>query len=367
MKRVPHVIQKHALINIRAKPWTEIGAPKRVLAIRLQAMGDVVITLPYLQQLRRSLPPSVQLDLLTRKETDEIPKSIHLFDRVYSIGGGRNHKLQLLSTFYLLPKLYVRGYDVVIDLQNTLISRIVRKAIRPRAWSEFDKYSPRPAGERNRLSIQAAGLGRNFMDTRFNLNQSQAGTALLAAKGWREGDTLIVLNPAGFFETRNWPLPYYVEFSKLWLHHFPHTKFLLLGTAFIAQKADTLQRQIGTSLINLVGQTTASEAFSILQSASLVISEDSGLMHMGWVSGIPTIALFGSTRSDWSRPLGEHSHFFDSSHLPCGNCMNATCELGDTRCLTSITPEMMVKQALRLLKKAQFVTQDPEQVFHTST
>jgi ADP-heptose:LPS heptosyltransferase len=47
---------------------------------------------------------------------------------------------------------------------------------------------------------------------------------------------LIVLNPAGVFETRNWPIEYYVSFAKLWLHEFPQTQFLIIGLPFIATK-----------------------------------------------------------------------------------------------------------------------------------
>jgi heptosyltransferase-2 len=338
-------------MNIRAKPWTETLTPKRILAIRLQAMGDVVITLPYLQQLRHSLPPSVRLDLLTRKETEDIPKNILLFDKVFSIGGGRNHKRQLLDTFFLLPKLMMQRYDIVIDLQNTLISKIVRKSIFPKAWSQFDKYSSLAAGERNRLTVEAVGLGKMPMNTHFTLKDPFKGLNILRSKGWNDTDNLVVLNPAGFFETRNWSMPNYVRFAELWLYRFPQTKFIVLGTTFIAEKAGFLQQQLGDRFINLVGQTSPSEAFAILQKATLVISEDSGLMHMSWVSGVPTITLFGSTRSDWSRPLGDHSFFFDSSDLPCGNCMDAVCRMGDMRCLARITPDIVVQEAFSLVHK----------------
>ena len=95
-------------MTIYAKPWTAQRLPKRVLAIRLQAMGDVMGTLPYLQDLRNSLPASVELDFLTRQETDSIAKDIFLFDRVISIGGGRSHKRQLVHTILLLPWLLSR-------------------------------------------------------------------------------------------------------------------------------------------------------------------------------------------------------------------------------------------------------------------
>jgi heptosyltransferase-2 len=340
-------------MNISAKPWSKKDRPKRILIIRWQAMGDVMITLPYLQRLRNSLPSSVQLDLLTREEVEGVPKSIDLFDRIWSIGGGRDHKKQLFYIGLLLPRLFIKRYDIIIDLQNNRVSETLRKILRPAAWSAFDRFSPASAGERNRATIEAVGLGECPMDNHFRLKDPARGLAILKDKGWNGTDKLVVLNPAGFVETRNWPIPDYIRFARLWLDRWPGTKFLILGVALIAGKAAALRNELGDHLLNLVGQTSSADAFAILQHASLVLSEDSGLMHMAWVSGIPTMVLFGSTRSDWSRPLGDHSFFLDSSDLPCGNCMQAVCRFGDVHCLTRYSPEQVQVHSLALLKNRE--------------
>jgi heptosyltransferase-2 len=339
-------------VNISCKPWTETSPPRRILAIRLQALGDVVITLPYLQSLRNSMPFVTRLDFLTRKEVEDIPKNLDLFDHVYSIGGARSLKRQLLSTCLLLPKLFIQRYDVIIDLQNSTLSGIVRRTLRPTAWSAFDRFSPRSAGERNRLTIEAVGLGNNQLDTRLRLRRSFPVTPILKNKGLTDSDRLVVLNPAGAFATRNWEIHKYVQFARQWLQRWPDTKFLVLGTSFIAEKAVFLESELGEHLINLVGQTTPSEVFSLMQHVTLVLSEDSGLMHMAWVSGTPVVALFGSTRSDWSRPLGPRSLVLDSSDLPCGNCMQATCRRGDVFCLSRRSPEEVFACAVSLLDKS---------------
>lgn len=338
-------------MNISCKPWIKKTPPRRILAIRLQAMGDVVITLPYLQHLRNSLPSEGRLDFLTREEMEDIPKNLDLFDHIYSIGGAREFRKQLLSTFLLLPQLFMRRYDVVIDLQNNILSRIVRKILLPTAWSAFDRFSPRPAGERNRLTIEAIGLGNNRMDTRLRLRQSFRATTSLKNKGLKETDKLVVLNPAGAFATRNWEMHKYVLFARQWLRRWPETEFVVLGTSFVAEKAAFLENELGDRLINLVGRTTPSEVFSLLQHVTLVLSEDSGLMHMAWVSGTPVVALFGSTRSDWSRPLGPHSVVLDSSDLPCGDCMQAICRRGDVFCLSRLSPEEVFTRAVSLLEE----------------
>jgi ADP-heptose:LPS heptosyltransferase len=337
-------------MNIPCKPWTKKNRPRRILAIRLQAMGDVVITLPYLQWLRNALPSGVRLDFLTREETEDIPKSIDLFDHVYSIGGARDFRKQLQSTLWLLPQLFLQRYDVIIDLQNSILSAIVRKALLPKAWSAFDRFSPTSAGERNRLTIEAVGLGNNQMDTRLRSRQPSRAATILKGRGLNGTEELVVLNPAGAFVTRNWEMHKYVLFAQQWLQLWPETKFLVLGTSFIAEKAVFLENELGNHVCNLVGQTTASEVFSLVQRATLVLSEDSGLMHMAWVSGTPVVALFGSTRSDWARPLGPHSLLLDSSDLPCGNCMQATCRRGDVHCLSRLRPEEVFALAVSLLE-----------------
>ncbi len=336
---------------IPAKPWTSNIPPKRVLAIRLQAMGDLVITLPYLQALRHTLPPGTKIDLLTRKEVASIPQNIYLFDRVYAVGGGRNAKKILLYTVLLMPRLLSRRYNMVIDLQHNSISELVLQSIRPAAWSVFDRFSPVPAGERTRLTIEAAGVGPICMNNRFRLKDANRGRDILKRAGWNETDSLVVLNPAGFVATRNWPIPNYIQFAQLWFKRFPATRFVVLGIAQMEEKAALLKQALGNRLFNLVNQTTPLDAFAVLQLASFVLSEDSGLMHMSWISGIPTMALFGSTKGAMAGPLGSHSFYLDSADLPCGNCMQSVCKWGDTRCLTRYTPGMVAEHAFALMDK----------------
>lgn len=335
-------------MKIPAKKWTKQNSPKRILAIRLQAMGDLVITLPYLQALRNTLPSSTKLDLLTLQENESIPRSIKLFDKIYSIGGYRNFKKQLVFTFLLLPKILLRRYDVVLDLQNNLISRIVRKVITPYAWCEFDKVSPMAAGERTQLTIEAIGLGQNLPASHFTLKNEFNPHELLKENGWDGTSAIVILNPAGAFETRNWPLKNYVDFARLWLDVFPATQFLVLGIDSIASKADYFKSELADKLINLVNKTLPDQAFAIMQKVKFVLSEDSGLMHITWVSGIPTLALFGSTHRR-SGPLGDHTILLDSSDLECGNCMLEFCKYGDTHCLTRYSPEMVFERAVSLI------------------
>ncbi|MEL6538782.1 MAG: glycosyltransferase family 9 protein, partial [Bacteroidota bacterium] len=158
-------------------------------------------------------------------------------------------------------------------------------------------------------------------------------------------------NPAGFHATRNWPLDRYAAFAQRWQQRYPSSRFVVMGYAAMQAKAEALQKHLGETLVDLTGKTSIHQALDILRRSQLVLSEDSGLMHLAWVQGVPTLAIFGSSRYDWSRPCGPHSDTLCALDLECIGCLSNTCQHGDNRCLTRFTPEQVEKAALVLLEK----------------
>jgi ADP-heptose:LPS heptosyltransferase len=336
---------------VDARPWRGSAPPTRVLAIRLHALGDTVLTLPYLSALRRGLPEGATLDLLTREEVADIPKGVDLFDRVFEIGGGRSPRRQVMSAARMLIRLRMRRYQLVLDLQRNRISRMVRLALSPRAWSEFDRFSPRLAGERTRSTIEAAGVGPLDVRPDLVLRRPEAGLGKLRVAGWDGTSELVVLNPGGSFEGRRWPVESYVRFAELWNADRPvPAQFLTLGLPSTAAAARHMKDRLGDGLVDLVGRTTPDEAFALLHRAVLVLSEDSGLMHMAWVAGAPTLALFGASRGVWARPHGNYSAYEGVCERPGGACMDGRCRTGSPTCLERLAPEAVVDRARALVE-----------------
>ncbi len=337
-------------VSIRAVPWHGVAPPKSLLAIRLQAMGDVIITLPYLRALQRSLP-GTDIDFLTRQEDESIPRALRLFRSVELLGGCRCERRQLLLTPLLAPRLLARRYDVVLDLQNNRVSRAIRRFANPRAWAQFDRESPLAAGERARRTIEAAGFPLPRVEAYLPLRDPSLGLDVLRHENWDSARDLAGLSPAGAFASRNWPIDRYARFADLWRQR-RSAQFAILGLESLREKATVLKAILGDDLLNLVGETTPSQAFAIVQRASLVLTEDCGLMHMAWVTGVPTLALFGSSRHVWSAPLGDHAVCLHSGDLACGGCMEPTCRYGDLPCLTRYSAEYVVDRAEALLARA---------------
>ena len=184
------------MTDVPDRPWTAAHAPRRILAIRLQALGDVVATLPYLQALRRALG-CVEIDFLTRRAVANVPANLVLFRRVYWIGGRRRFRYQLLSALLLQPLLLLNKYDVVVDLQNNRLSRFVRRSLRSTAWSSFDRFSPLHAGERTRRTIRGRWLPAAAGHRGASLEGGQPRVAGSAAYGHGRGTGTGRAQPGG--------------------------------------------------------------------------------------------------------------------------------------------------------------------------
>ena len=334
------------------KKWQASSPLKKVLAIRFHALGDVVITLPYLQALKNGMP-NVDLHFLTREEFADIPRSAAMFSKVFSIDDKRNPKILLAKSLTMLPQFLVEQYGVVLDLQRNSVSRLLRRLLFPKSYSEFDRYSALSAGERVRHTINLLELHKiEDQLPAVELKNHNNTDDTWKSSGYSREIRYIILNPAGSSPSKNWPIENYVRFAELWSNEVDDTaKFLVIGTERMVENASYLQREMREIIVNLVGLTTPSEAMSLIKQSRLVLTEDSAVMHMAWVSKIPLVALFGSTPSVWSRPLGDSSVLLDSADLECGCCNQPLCRFGDVHCLTRHSPESVVKVAAELFSK----------------
>ena len=331
--------------------WSGTEAPRRILIIRFHALGDVALTFPSSAGLRL-LYPSAEIDFLTMMPALPLVQTLQIFDHVYALPAYTRTFAWTGQTLRMAKSLRRRQYDVIVDLQRNWVSRMVRRLASPEAWGEFDRFAPRPAAARVLETFHNTGFGNvtpSYSMPVYAHLHAAAGT-LLRDHGWNGETPLIVLNPAGLWTTRNWPLENYVALARTWLER-EKVHFVLLGTERIAEKAAELRRLLGESVIDLAGKTPLDLAFATLQRAALMISEDSGLLHMAWCSGVPVVALFGSSRHVWSAPVGAHAGSLDSGDLPCGQCMSPVCSFGDVHCLTRFTPEQVYREANRLLRR----------------
>ena len=319
------------------------GPVARILVCRLQAFGDVAITLPLLAGLRKAYP-AARLEVITSNSYLPLFTALPWIDAVHGFTDNRKLLPRLRSVAGLARTL--RPAPLFLDLQRLRVTRGLTRLIAPAAWCAFDRYAPRPALERYCEAAQWLGLQA---EPQFNFpvqsSLTQRAGVLLREAGHQPHRPLLCLNPAGGWPTKQWPIDRYIALGRLFVQQFS-AQIGVMGTEHVRVGGEAIVRELGADAINLMGRTTIPEALAVVRQLRLMISDDSGLMHLAWANRVPTVALFGATRSTWSRPCGPHSRWFGSEDLPCGACMSTACARRDNHCLQRVSTEK-VKEMVR--------------------
>jgi len=322
--------------GVIGRPLPPGEEPRRVVVIRLQAFGDAAATLPLLAALRDRFP-GASVDVVSG------PVGVPLFsartdvDEVFILDARTSRAHRLAQLARLLPRLRTPRSDVILDLQRSRLSRIVTRLARPRAWAAFDRFAPETGLDRYRAAAEFAGLGAlapAFLP-RTRAPQVEAARALLRDAGRDPARPLVCLNPGGGWPTKRWPLGRYAVLGDRLARELG-AQLLLLGEGPVLGALGELKDLLTVPVLDLAGSLTSDLSMAAIAECALVVSDDSGLMHLGWAQGVPAIALFGASRSAWSRPVGPRSTGFYSEDLACGACMQPTCARGDLLCLDRV-------------------------------
>lgn len=321
--------------------------PRRVVVIRLQAFGDVAATLPLLAALRDRLA-ECRLDVVSGSATAELYEARADVDavHVYDARAGRGQRLvRALGLARVLS-----GADAVLDLQRSRDTRLLTFLARPAGWVAFDRFAPESGLARYLAAAEWVGLGRlaPVFAPRVRSGPGERASALLMADGRDASRSLVCLNPAGGWATKRWPLERYAELGRRLAAELGAQVLLMGDEASLARLAE-LKRLLAIPVVDLSGRTTPGVAMAAIAQAKLVVSDDSGLMHLGWAQGVPAIALFGASRAAWSRADGPGSTGFYSEDLACGACMQPVCARGDLHCLHRVSVEDVLVKARRIL------------------
>jgi heptosyltransferase-1/heptosyltransferase-2 len=158
------------------------------------------------------------------------------------------------------------------------------------------------------------------------------------------------LLPGARWDDKRWPVKNFVELVRRLSPLAPNHKFAILG----GNSDRALGQQIAAAnperCLDLTGQTSLPEMIEWLRATEVVITNDTGPMHIAAALRKPIIALFGPTEPDSTGPYGQHKNVLQDRSLPCVPCQKSTCTYHEPlACLYAITPQMVCEKAVARL------------------
>jgi heptosyltransferase II len=125
-------------------------------------------------------------------------------------------------------------------------------------------------------------------------------------------------------------------------------QWILFGTSGDAEIGATIEASVGTNCINRIGKTTMNELIAELSECALLLTNDTGTMHLAAILGVPVVAVFGSTEPYLTGPLGSARHVI-RHQVECSPCFLRECPI-DFRCMKAVTVDEVVESVSSLLK-----------------
>jgi heptosyltransferase-2 len=125
----------------------------------------------------------------------------------------------------------------------------------------------------------------------------------------------------------------------------------LFGTGRDAAVGEQIAAALGDRCVNRIGQTTLDQLIDELHACRLLLTNDTGTMHLAALLGIPVVAIFGSTEPRLTGPLG-NSHIILRHHVECSPCFLRKCPI-DFRCMKAVSVEEVADALLSILRNNQ--------------
>jgi len=334
---------------------------RRICVIKPSAFGDVVQALPLLNTLRSRFPDSQISWVINRELTDLIsghasdPELIP-FDRRGGISAWWN----------LLRKLRASQFDLVFDLQGLFRTSVMTwasgAAIRvglqtAREGSSFanDLLIPGTSAQvpaNRRYWRVAEDLGLGHMSPHADVFVPDFELAWARQLKVDQGGPLLVIHPGARWETKRWPISQFSQVVQQAVRELGMSA-IVIGSRGEAGAADELVQSVRNvvprcEIRSLAGQTSIKQLAALMLKADLVLSNDSGPMHLAAAMGAPVIGIFTCTSPVRSGPAGPR-HRFVTADVPCAGSYCKTCPQQESRklsCFRQLTPEL-VWNALR--------------------
>ena len=344
-------------------------APERILVIKLDHLGDVLLATPVFSNLRRRYPEA-ELHALTgawsRVVLEKHPDVNNVVEYDSPAFCRTGQPTSLKETFKLYRLLRRQKYDLMVELRSDWRTvwfaflrltpkRLSRAALQIANKLGFAQFSGIHETTRNLDVLRQAGIATPVQTAIFSVTADDKKWAsdFLATYQIERQRPLIAIHPGSPIALKRWLPERYAELAD-WLIAQKRAQILFVGVEDEIPIVTEVQALMRGESINIAGKTTLTQLASILHTCNVFIGNDSGPMHLAAAVGTQTIGLYGPGDPTRFGPAGEKCQTIRRrSDCPC---LGMTCRFGKAGCMSKI----QVTDVIQTLETAAYLTLNSE-------
>lgn len=311
----------------------------RILIRSSDCLGDAVMSVETVRRIKRGRPDA-HVTILAQRKLTEFWQTVPEVDDVIAIEAGENawQVSQKIRNLFEVAILFPNAPRTGLEVWLARIPRRVgyRSPSRDFFLNQFVPGLKQPAPIAHRAQVYlhiAKHVGADVEEILPELPRVAA-----------EPRTVGLCPGAEYGPARRWP---YFGVAARTLAEKHQLKWLIFGTAKERELAEDIATQIGPAAANLAGRTSLAELMCELQRCRLLLTNDTGTMHLAAHLGVPTVAIFGSTEPALTSPIGG-GHIVLRHQVECSPCFLRTCPI-DFRCMERVKVAEVVASVEKLL------------------
>lgn len=339
---------------------------KRILVLRYRFIGDTILTVPFLRNLRLAEPDAFIAWVVTPGSA-EVIKGIPYVDEliywdprtIHADSGGTHSSLGAKLDF--IRKLRLTGYDKVYVLKRSLSSAIMALLTGAKTRVGFDtegrglllngrvNYRHDQHEVENFLDVlRADGIAvqNDYLEAWLTDEERQFASSFFATAGVQTGEKVFGIHPFAANPPRAWSLDNFIELANR-LQEQHGARILFFGGTKDAAALSAIRAALVNPPLEAVGTTTIRQSMALLAHCQLLVCNDSGIMHLAASLQVPLVALFGPQSPTKFGPWGKNCRVVYSD-FPCSPCRQkffTECDpspQGNAQCLEAITVDAVL-------------------------
>lgn len=336
----------------------------KILILKPSSLGDVVQALPVLRLLKQHYRGS---EIFWWIETRNAP----LLEGDPDLAGIFHFDRERWATpwhwgdiWKSIRELRRQQFDLIIDLQALARSGTVGwlaggkhfiglHDLRELAAGYYDVSVPRPSPEAHAVDWYLGVLKVLGVPVHWNFEwlPRREGLAREVEALWpMNGTPNVALLPGARWANKRWPAEHFCELIVRLRARHRDLRFTILGGKADAALAQTIVAAAPEACLDLTGRTSLPQTIEVLRHCNIVVTNDTGPMHVAAALRKPVVGIFGPTNPERTGPYGQIQHSLQRHDLPCVPCMKPTCAYREPMaCLRGISPGCVADRVLTRL------------------